>query len=99
MDLTFHVNVHVFSVDYKENIYYPVSSRQNGDEDSYLTAASGQDSGGDVSEDFNTSNSPNESDPSDSSQNVIRNIDEGTEIFYSNFFMSCFYYCINQTKI
>ena len=46
-----------------------------------MTAASGNESGGDVTEDFNTSNSPLGSELSENGH-LIRNIDEGTQYFY-----------------
>lgn len=54
------------------------NGRQNGDEDSFFTAVSEHESCGEVSEDFNTSNSPNESDLSENSRHEIRNIDEAS---------------------
>jgi hypothetical protein len=51
--------------------------------DLLVTATSGHDSFGDVTEDFNTSNSPIESELSENGH-LIRNIDEGTKFICYN---------------
>ncbi|XP_045213576.2 uncharacterized protein LOC123564236 [Mercenaria mercenaria] len=56
-----------------------LDTKENGNDDSFLTATPGHDSGGDVTDDFNTSNSPLGSEMSENGH-LIRNIDEGFHI-------------------